>query len=235
MMEKRELLEKSYGCSSTHQEQMGSTILEWRQGTQTPWIQPINLIKLKLAVKDSIITHVCGWAGSSPKVMFSPWISVKHLSQKWYLPARRPYLGELGHQNTQPPKKWSYQSEQSRSPQRKEGALLAGWSIDGSVWQQNGTEQGGGGRIREEGRGQTAQTSVVKCKHQDQAEQTVKAKQRVACGLLPDTEEKCEQAQILAWKGIIRTDIQSLILGQIRPCIQLLFNSFSFHWSRCWK
>lgn len=144
MMEKRELLEKSYGCSSTHQEQMGSTILEWRQGTQTPWIQPINLIKLKLAVKDSIITHVCGWAGSSPKVMFSPWISVKHLSQKWYLPARRPYLGELGHQNTQPPKKWSYQSEQSRSPQRKEGALLAGWSIDGSVWQQNGTEQGGG-------------------------------------------------------------------------------------------
>lgn len=32
-------------------------------------------------------TYVCGCAGSSPKVTLSPWISLKHFSQKWYLSA----------------------------------------------------------------------------------------------------------------------------------------------------
>lgn len=40
-------------------------------------------------------THVCGCVGSSPRETFSPWISLKHFSQKWYLLARSPYLGEL--------------------------------------------------------------------------------------------------------------------------------------------
>lgn len=42
-----------------------------------------------------MVTHVWGWAGSSPRDTFSPWISLKHFSQKWYLSARSPYLGEL--------------------------------------------------------------------------------------------------------------------------------------------
>lgn len=40
-------------------------------------------------------TYVCGCAGSSPRVTLLPWISLKHFSQKWYLSATRPYLGEL--------------------------------------------------------------------------------------------------------------------------------------------
>lgn len=40
-------------------------------------------------------THVCGWVGSSPRETVSPWISLKHFSQKWYLSARSPNFGEL--------------------------------------------------------------------------------------------------------------------------------------------
>lgn len=40
-------------------------------------------------------THVWGWEGSSPRETLSPWISLKHFSQKWYLSARSPYFGEL--------------------------------------------------------------------------------------------------------------------------------------------
>lgn len=42
-----------------------------------------------------LVTYVCGCAGSSPRVTLLPWISLKHFSQKWYLSAIRPYLGEL--------------------------------------------------------------------------------------------------------------------------------------------
>ncbi len=42
-----------------------------------------------------MVTHVWGWVGSSPRDTLSPWISLKHFSQKWYLSARSPYLGEL--------------------------------------------------------------------------------------------------------------------------------------------
>lgn len=41
------------------------------------------------------VTYVWGCAGSSPRVTLLPWISLKHFSQKWYLSAIRPYLGEL--------------------------------------------------------------------------------------------------------------------------------------------
>lgn len=40
-------------------------------------------------------THVCGWVGSSPRETVSPWISLKHFSQKWYLSAISPNFGEL--------------------------------------------------------------------------------------------------------------------------------------------
>lgn len=40
-------------------------------------------------------THVWGCKGSSPRETHSPWISLKHFSQKWYLSARSPYFGEL--------------------------------------------------------------------------------------------------------------------------------------------
>lgn len=33
----------------------------------------------------SHFTYVCGCAGSSPNVTLSPWMSLKHFSQKWYL------------------------------------------------------------------------------------------------------------------------------------------------------
>lgn len=45
-------------------------------------------------------THVCGWVGSSPRETVSPWISLKHFSQKWYLSAISPNFGEL-HQSPQ--------------------------------------------------------------------------------------------------------------------------------------
>lgn len=40
-------------------------------------------------------TYVCGWVGSSPRETVSPWISLKHFSQKWYLLAISPNFGEL--------------------------------------------------------------------------------------------------------------------------------------------
>lgn len=48
-------------------------------------------------------TYVWGWEGSSPRETLSPWISLKHFSQKWYLSARSPYFGELHvrHQHSQ--------------------------------------------------------------------------------------------------------------------------------------
>lgn len=37
----------------------------------------------------NMMTHVCGCAGSSPSVTLSPWISLKHFSQKWYLQKKK--------------------------------------------------------------------------------------------------------------------------------------------------
>ena len=65
--------------------------------------------------KQTQITHVWGCDGSSPRETLSPWISLKHFSQKWYLSARRPYLGELLHpHNTAQVKQRSHQSQQAK-------------------------------------------------------------------------------------------------------------------------
>ncbi|TNN51367.1 hypothetical protein EYF80_038404 [Liparis tanakae] len=46
-------------------------------------------------ISNNSTTHVCCWVGSSPKETVSPWISLKHFSQKWYLSATSPNFGEL--------------------------------------------------------------------------------------------------------------------------------------------
>lgn len=58
--------------------------------------------------------------------------------------------------------------------------------IDGPVWTMKRKRGGEGkGRVRKEGRGQTAQTEVVRHKHQDNTEQKAKAKCGLAFGLIP--------------------------------------------------
>lgn len=53
--------------------------------------------ELDRRARDKINTYVCGWVGSSPRETVSPWISLKHFSQKWYLSAISPNFGELHH------------------------------------------------------------------------------------------------------------------------------------------
>ena len=69
----------------------------------------------KTVLAKIIVTYVWGWEGSSPKETLSPWISLKHFSQKWYLSARRPYWGELFRShNTAQAKQRSHQSQQAK-------------------------------------------------------------------------------------------------------------------------
>lgn len=52
---------------------------------------------LNITAKMWTITYVWGWAGSSPSVTLSPWISLKHFSQKWYLYPHK----QLSHESLQ--------------------------------------------------------------------------------------------------------------------------------------
>lgn len=154
--------------------------------------------------KGGSLTYVCGWAGSSPRVTFSPWISVKHLSQKWYLPARRPRLGEQDHQNRQSPEQRNLHT--GHMPQ---GGVWWGGSFDGSRWTMKRNR--GEGRIRKEGRGGTAQTLAVRGQHHDHAEED-KAKHRSAFGALssPLSSKRAPSAQPTcprSWAGSERKDI----------------------------
>lgn len=75
----------------------------------------INVVRNLKIIRKEIATHVWGCDGSSPKETLSPWISLKHFSQKWYLSARRPYLGELFRpHNTAQAKQRSHQSQQAK-------------------------------------------------------------------------------------------------------------------------
>lgn len=83
------------------------------------WINKTNKQK---KIKGYAGTHVWGWEGSSPKETLSPWISLKHFSQKWYLSARSPYFGELHRWPTAQPitekaRRSSHQSGQDRTGQ----------------------------------------------------------------------------------------------------------------------
>lgn len=46
-----------------------------------------NTFGILIFVTQGDNTYVCGWVGSSPRDTVSPWISLKHFSQKWYLSA----------------------------------------------------------------------------------------------------------------------------------------------------
>jgi hypothetical protein len=78
------------------------------------WEQSCENGELKEQIQN-VVTYVWGWEGSSPKETLSPWISLKHFSQKWYLSARRPYWGELFRShNTAQAKQRSHQSQQAK-------------------------------------------------------------------------------------------------------------------------
>lgn len=99
---------------------LNSCLWLYHPGQQNP--RPLRSLSMiiwrqteKTVLSKIIVTYVWGWEGSSPKETLSPWISLKHFSQKWYLSARRPYWGELFRShNTAQAKQRSHQSQQAK-------------------------------------------------------------------------------------------------------------------------